>query len=85
MAEETEGKKELEKATETDIRLMFGDLKKPLEAMQAVLVSAIEKLRNDGIDPGRTRVQIEDGEITLWFGGYCLWYRVSESVWKSGE
>lgn len=84
MAEETEVKKELEKATETDIRLMFCDLKKSLEAMQAVFVSAIEKLQKDGVDPGRARVQIEDGEITLWLGDYCLWYRVSESVWKNG-
>lgn len=84
MAEETEVKKELEKATETDIRLMFGDLKKPLEAMQAVFVAVIEKLRKDGVDPGRARVQIEDKELTLWLGDYCLWYRVEESVWKNG-
>lgn len=80
-----EVKKELEPPTETDIRLLFGDLKKPMEALQAVFVAELEKLKKDGVETGNAKIEIEDGSLTVRVGNYCLWYEVRETVWKLGD
>ena len=85
MIEAIEIKKELEPPTETDVSLLFADLKKPIEALQTMFVSAVNSLKKDGIDIGKPRLQIEDGEITIYLGNVCLWYQVKETVWNLGE
>lgn len=80
MIEAEEIKTEKEKPTETDVRLMFNDLKKPMKALQALLVSAKAELERNGVDARGAKIYIEDGEMLLTVGSQCLRYEERESV-----
>ena len=74
-----------EKPTETDVRLMFIDLKKPMKALQSLLVKEKEELESNGVDARCTAIYITDGEILLSIGNKCLRYEEREHTFTIGE
>lgn len=85
MIEAKEIKTEKEQPTDTDVRLLFGDLQKPMEALQKIFVGALEKLTNDNVDTKRASIEIEDGTIIVRLGEYVLYHRVTDNIYFVGE
>ena len=85
MIEVEEVKKELEQPTETDIRLLFGDLQKPMEALQKVLVSSVDALKADNVDTTRVSVEIERNALIVRLGEYALYHEVSDTLFDLRE
>ena len=80
MIEAEEVKTELEQPTETDIRLLFGDLQKSMEAMQKVFVSAIDKLKEDNVDTSRVCLEIERNKLIVRLGEFTLFHEVIDTI-----
>lgn len=80
MIEAEEVKMELEQPTETDIRLLFGDLQKSMEAMQKVFVSAIDKLKEDNVDTSRVGLEIERNKLIVRLGEFTLFHEVIDTI-----
>ena len=85
MIEVEEVKNELEQPTETDIRLLFADLQKPMEALQKVFAYALEKLTSDSVNVERTSIEIEQNTLIVRLGAYRLYHRVIDDVFYVGE
>lgn len=80
MIEAEEVKMELEQPTETDIRLLFGDLQKSMEAMQKVFVSATDKLKEDNVDTSRVCLEIERNKLIVRLGEFTLFHEVIDTI-----
>lgn len=80
MIEVEEVKNELEQPTETDIRLLFADLQKSMEAIQKVFVSAIDKLKEDNVDTSRANIEIERNKMIVRLGEFTMFHEVVDTI-----
>lgn len=76
MIEVEEIKTEKEKPTETDVRLLFGEMRKPMEALQSVFLAALKELDENGVETKGASLSITDDEINVRLGGYLMWLSV---------
>ena len=77
-------KTEKEQPTETDIRLVFTDLKRAMDALQKLFVMQLKKLNADNINTEHASIEIKENEMIVRLGDYVLFYKVSEWVTKLG-
>lgn len=78
MIEVEEIKTEKEKPTETDVRIVYERLKKPMIALRSLLLAECKRLENEGVDTTGMRIYIERDEILLSIGNQCLRYEERE-------
>lgn len=80
MIEAEEIRNELEQPTETDVRLLFADIQKPMEALQRLFVSAIDEMKKDNINVSYTSLEIERNKLIVRLGDYVLYHEVNDRV-----
>lgn len=85
MIEVEEVKNELEQPTDTDIRLLFADLQKPMEALQKIFVGELERLKADNVDTERAGVEIKDGVLIVRLGDFVLYHNVFVNIYDLRE
>lgn len=73
-----------EQPTDVDVRIMFGKMRKPMEALQSLFVAALNELNSNGIDTSDAKLEIKDGELTVRLGDYVMWLSVRENIFKIG-
>lgn len=81
--ERKEALTEKEMPNETDVRLLFGDMKKAAEALQRLFAYELEKLSKDNIDVGAAYICIESENIRIRLGNQVLNYTVIERVYET--
>lgn len=85
MIEVEEVKSELEQPNDTDIRLLFADLQKPMEALQKIFVGELEKLKADNVNTERAGIEIKDGVLIIRLGDFVLYHNVFVNIYDLRE
>lgn len=76
--------KEMEKPTETDARILHEKLLKPMEEMQAVFVSALKELEENGVETKGAYIKIDATDLDLHIGAYYVWRSVNSGIYYGG-
>lgn len=66
----------LEKATETDAKVLFETLFKPIEALQKLLSAEAKRLSDDNVDVSRLEIELTQTKITIRIGSIVLWHEI---------
>ena len=80
MIEAIEVKHGEEMPTETDLKLLFDKMRKPMEALQTVFVHALKELNDYGVSVKDAKLSIADGDLTIRLGDYLMWESVEKHI-----
>ena len=78
-------KAEKERPTETDVRLLFCDLQKAMEALQRIFVSELDKLGDDNVDTAHAGIEIKRNQLIVRLGDYVMYHDVHDSILHLGD